>query len=665
MPPEITAGLTALTGSPPGLTPAAPPDVGKVSAASFASLLAQSSPPSLAPAAPASGNDPLPDFGPWKTMDTLPKLPLSAKNAKNSASELLLSPVPAPTAADAKIADAKIADASLTNVKVVSLKTAHDKTADDADGDAAASLPSAPADPLAAAVNAATLVPAQILPLPVAASPSSAPAAASLKVPSLPSAKSALLPAPQAQAALPHAASSAPHAASSAPHAASSAPQAAPLAAVSELTPLVPPPALPDTSPRPPRQAEAKPSVNLLAAKDSAPKELVQALSLPQEQAVTPRQAALLRLPSAENPIATAPISASASALAAPALALPASALILPASALTLPASGLLLVSARPAGAAKITLTSAASDADTETSAEASIVTGTVPGRLFGKAAGSDAKTMPAAPLLPPAKPQDTAHLAVPASSEPGRSLDAKKSAGTAAPDGLLGTLSAGSAAPATGAAALAIKPLTPADHAALVRQAADGVGSAAVLPEKPGAAQQISVQLHPKDWGSLQVSVTVTPGTEAAPAKTVTAHIVAETPQVKAVLQSQTGALHEALRESGLHLEHLTVSVKSAPETVQPASPGASAGFSSDGFTPSQGQAGGSSQPDSQPGQPAGGNSLGSAFGGAAFGAGSQNGRQGQPTPTVAPTPAEPEPEPIFVRLPVRPVTGRIDTRA
>ena len=136
-----------------------------------------------------------------------------------------------------------------------------------------------------------------------------------------------------------------------------------------------------------------------------------------------------------------------------------------------------------------------------------------------------------------------------------------------------------------------------------------------------------------------------------------VTAHIVAETPQVKAALQSGTGALHQALRASGLHLEHLTVSVK-APEDktieVKPAGQSASAGQSS-----GQSQ---SDQPRQGYGQPGAGPG---GFGASHFGAGgSQDSRQGQPPVSLPDAPdAEPDDD-LIQAAPLRPA-GRIDTRA
>ena len=183
---------------------------------------------------------------------------------------------------------------------------------------------------------------------------------------------------------------------------------------------------------------------------------------------------------------------------------------------------------------------------------------------------------------------------------------------------------------PVTDTAKADAKPLTAGERAEVIKQAADGVG-AMPLPAKPGATEQMSLQLHPKDWGRLEVSVTVVPGHEDGTAKTVTAHIVAETLQVKAALQSGTGALHEALRTSGLHLEHLTVSVK-LPEAQN---------------TPS-GQFNHSGQ-------------------GSGFGTGSwQNNHRQQPLVFAGPVLNEPDIEAVpFTGTAIRLTQGRLDIRA
>ena len=119
-------------------------------------------------------------------------------------------------------------------------------------------------------------------------------------------------------------------------------------------------------------------------------------------------------------------------------------------------------------------------------------------------------------------------------------------------------------------------KPLSAADRAEVIRQAVDGVG-ALPLPAKAGTSEQMTLQLHPKEWGHLQVSVMVAPGPTAGAAQTVTAHIVAQNPQVKAALENQSGDLRQALREAGLHLDKISV-------TVQRMEAGAQAGMAASG---------------------------------------------------------------------------------
>ena len=112
-------------------------------------------------------------------------------------------------------------------------------------------------------------------------------------------------------------------------------------------------------------------------------------------------------------------------------------------------------------------------------------------------------------------------------------------------------------------------KPLSAADRAEVIRQAADGVG-AMPLPAKPGTPEQMTLQLHPKEWGQLQVSVTITPGSHPNAVQAVTAHIVAQNPQVKAALEGQSGDLRQALREAGLHLDRISVTVQSMEASAQ-----------------------------------------------------------------------------------------------
>ena len=248
-----------------------------------------------------------------------------------------------------------------------------------------------------------------------------------------------------------------------------------------------------------------------------------------------------------------------------------------------------------------------------------------------------------------------------------------------------------------TGAAAAAgtvteTKALTRTEKLAIVQQLADGAGGMR-LSAKPGAAEEMTVQLHPKDWGSLHVTVQIAPNTEspaaadpaadpargdapkvAAP-KTVTAHIVAETPQVKAALESHSGELRDKLREAGLHLDTVTVTVRvpdagklsgmtpqgGQADTQGRFQDGAQGSMtqggtqgSSHGGTQSQGGTQGSDfgQRLADTGRPDG--SLSSSAGPALSGGGTgsspgsfQGGQQGSPTPRAHWAGADLEPEP------------------
>ena len=127
MPPDIIAGLIALTG-PPGAAgtgkAAEPPASRTVSAAVFAALLTQSSPPTLKLAAPKTDAAPMVKLGLaakqqtskhsktlsiLKTMDTLPPLSFPSTGTATKASELPLLNAPAHKAAadDSKTVAAK------------------------------------------------------------------------------------------------------------------------------------------------------------------------------------------------------------------------------------------------------------------------------------------------------------------------------------------------------------------------------------------------------------------------------------------------------------------------------------------------------------------------------------------------------------------------------
>ena len=233
--------------------------------------------------------------------------------------------------------------------------------------------------------------------------------------------------------------------------------------------------------------------------------------------------------------------------------------------------------------------------------------------------------------------------------------------------------------------AATEAKPLSAADRAEIIRQVADGVGTMP-QPAKGETAQQMTLQLHPKDWGQLQISVKIVPGTDPGAAQTVTAHIVAETPQVKAALDNHSGDLRQALREAGLHLDKISV-------TVQSTEAGAQAGTATSGGRHEAGHGGTNHGGTDHGGASQGGADQGGANqGGAdAFGktspnqktgmsdiagnglpsfaasGGSQGGRQGsQPPPAYTAAYASMEPEDVLAPTAApRPMTGQIDTRA
>ncbi len=207
--------------------------------------------------------------------------------------------------------------------------------------------------------------------------------------------------------------------------------------------------------------------------------------------------------------------------------------------------------------------------------------------------------------------------------------------------------------------------PLTHAERVQMVRQTAEAV-AATPLPARPGAASQMTLQLHPKDWGQLQISVRVVPvsSLDATRTQAVTAHVIAETPQVKAALENGAGDLRHALREAGLHLDRLTVTVQSAGES-RPAGTATSGGHhpsgdGGSGFGQNLQQKADASNSSSLGGSPNGGTS--SFTGGAGD---SQGRRQGQ-TPNFPATAVDAlEREDSLENAPRILVRGQIDTRA
>ncbi len=640
MPPEITAGLMALAAAPPGIAPSTgPPLPEPLSASLFAAFLAQNGPPPPNAAPPKAeaqtvAADPFTNikqalFNPLntknlKTMDTLPTLSFPpALKAKDKASELPLHP-------------------ALTHQASADEKPADEKPADEkpADNKPAADTPSLA---LALPVQIAFVPPALSVLVPVAPPPPSAVPTSTVPTSTVPM---PTVPMPAASVST-LAVSSMPSAVSVSPSFISVSP--------SFISPAAAAPVLPSRSDAPAPAGPPLPRTPALTAPNFAPPQYSQppVPQAPAPQPITAKVSEGKPVPVAANPLprVASPVQ-NAFPEPAPQAQIRPQEQHVP-SLLSVSATALAIM---PPVTVQAAAQSGATPAAARPSPEPSKP---VPVKTDGK--------MVAAALRPAAEIADTstrtpsmqtltvtAKTAVPAAAPEPMLIPEKH---TPEPDALV-TADSSKSSPlftlpaATDTAKIEIKPLSAADRTEIVRQTADRVG-AMRLPE-PGAAQQMSVQLHPKDWGRLQVSVTLTPSRDAGATRTVTAHIVAETPQVKAALQSGTNALHQALRASGLHLEHLTVSVK-MPE-VKPAAQSASADLSS-----GQGQSEKPGQPDGGFGQP---NSSTSGFGTNGFGmGGSQNGRQSQPP---VPMPAEPDAdETPAASMPLRLSPGRIDTRA
>lgn len=140
-----------------------------------------------------------------------------------------------------------------------------------------------------------------------------------------------------------------------------------------------------------------------------------------------------------------------------------------------------------------------------------------------------------------------------------------------------------------------------------VTRQIAENVS--AIKPQVLAAGQgQMTVQLHPKEWGDLRVTISLAPSQSIDGVKqtTVAAHIVASSPAVKGALDDHASDLNQALRDIGLHLDRLTVAVQAAGSASQ------SGAAASDG----QNASSQNNQGQSPAPQPQGWNS-GAAFGG------------------------------------------------
>lgn len=197
----------------------------------------------------------------------------------------------------------------------------------------------------------------------------------------------------------------------------------------------------------------------------------------------------------------------------------------------------------------------------------------------------------------------------------------------------------------------------------ALTSQAAQGMQAMHAQAVRSGHGQ-MTLQLHPQDWGSLQVSVTMTPNASGTGGSNVTAHLVAGSAEVKQALEASGADLKRTLREAGLHLEHFTVSVR------PPASSGdaqtMSGGGRGEGRQPrwydTQTGAAPGSRGDNAAGTMAG--NGGTAFGGHGMGAQGQSKERplAQTTPPASTNQTE---EQTARPVPASGSSGRLDTRA
>lgn len=235
---------------------------------------------------------------------------------------------------------------------------------------------------------------------------------------------------------------------------------------------------------------------------------------------------------------------------------------------------------------------------------------------------------------------------------------DAKASDGAAS--SLISTLPSGATETAP-----TDKPQTamPAQYRAqMMQQVADKVG-ALHLQAARTEQKQVLIELHPRDWGTLHVSITMAPASAAGQAEsnTVVAHILADNPAVKAALENHTSELRHALREIGLKLDSLTVQIQSALPSGQ-------AGTATSDNRHSQDGAGAWAQPAPSQNAGAQGSATGQGQGQPAFtfGDGGQpsGGRQGQASQAWAGAQAERADAPP-TEQPNRADQGRVDTLA
>lgn len=212
-------------------------------------------------------------------------------------------------------------------------------------------------------------------------------------------------------------------------------------------------------------------------------------------------------------------------------------------------------------------------------------------------------------------------------------------------------------------AAPVSVPPLAPAERAALMQQASDSMQSlhAQVLGHGHG---QMTLQLHPQDWGKLQVSVTMTPDGKGTGGTLVTAHIVADSASVKQALETGGADLRRTLREAGLHLETMTVTVRppTASTEAQPMGGGQDGSPRQSASQDAQWGTGAGSRGESAPGGMAGNGQP--TFGGGNTNSGTQNQGYRQTSQTL-PSMTDDYQDQAPQAIAASHTAGRLDTRA
>ena len=207
--------------------------------------------------------------------------------------------------------------------------------------------------------------------------------------------------------------------------------------------------------------------------------------------------------------------------------------------------------------------------------------------------------------------------------------------------------------------AAAPAAPMLPQERAALMQQASDSMQTlhAQVLGHGRG---QMTLQLHPQDWGKLQVSVTMTPDTTGNGGTRVTAHLVADSASVKQALETGGLDLRRALREAGLHLDQMTVTVRPPAASSESQSMGGS--FSGDPRRNASQDAQSWAAPGGLGNNTAGGGQP--TFGGGGANTGTQNPEQRRTAFTASGLSDDHE-EHARQAVPIRGMAGWLDTRA